>query len=692
MYSSRHKNNIYLSMLVLLPVVIISVVNFFIQYVNTISTIQNDLQVESYRTMEVLNTHLSSMSNIVNARRIDKGFSSQAQTKINTAYYPIVQQLREDALWMPFFSGIYYYSLHSEMVYKPNSAVSADEFFYVKDEKPLYYAGNIMQMRPEDKQSLREPGNHTRAIRIKNAEHGADGVLFAVPLEIRSDSPPLSYMMFTISDTMLASLVNIGDSTDCLLEYNGIPVYTSDPETQQALYDGTQTANGFISSDTLTFDKDGLQISWNINRDYIIQKLIPTIFLQAAVTFFVVAVGLLLLLYVSRKTYEPVQALINKLPPRSDAKSFMDEFKYIDYVLDDLMLSRRYYEESVKELRREKYLFYILDDQVEPGSTLYQQCLHEGIRVDRKYFACILMEDTEQNYDLFTSLTAEKQELDSYSLYIADNRYLFLLASDLPKQEFQSRLSKLTETNAAQIKTSDIISGIHHVRQAYTSLSRTSPHNGQNTASETPLIELQLLQEAAETDNMDKVEFALRMIKSDLHGCSASARMAVLREVYRILSAINPESYEKVPSSAGLEACGLLLDKWLTQFAAAKETNISVKKNLPRNLHTIIHYIEKNYTSPDFSIKYMAAVFGTSPSNLSHQFKKLTGQTLSRYIDGLRISKAEELLNQGEKINAIAQKLGYSTTPVFTEAYKRARGITPSMYREQNQKNDYTEL
>ena len=100
-----------------------------------------------------------------------------------------------------------------------------------------------------------------------------------------------------------------------------------------------------------------------------------------------------------------------------------------------------------------------------------------------------------------------------------------------------------------------------------------------------------------------------------------------------------------------------------------------------------MRYIEEHYTDPNFSIKYMACVFGTSPSNLSHQFKKLAGRTLSSFIDELRISKAEELLDAGEKINVVAQKLGYSTTPVFTETYKRVRGMTPSSYKSQSQQS-----
>ena len=90
-----------------------------------------------------------------------------------------------------------------------------------------------------------------------------------------------------------------------------------------------------------------------------------------------------------------------------------------------------------------------------------------------------------------------------------------------------------------------------------------------------------------------------------------------------------------------------------------------------RSLRTVMAFIEEHYTEQNFSIKYMASALGTSPSNLSHLFKKQTGQTLSRFIDELRISKAEELLAAGEKVNVVAQKLGYSTAPVFTETYKR---------------------
>jgi AraC-like DNA-binding protein len=43
----------------------------------------------------------------------------------------------------------------------------------------------------------------------------------------------------------------------------------------------------------------------------------------------------------------------------------------------------------------------------------------------------------------------------------------------------------------------------------------------------------------------------------------------------------------------------------------------------------------------------MAMNFHTSPSNLSHFFKKSTGQTISHFIDDMKVKRAEQLLLAG---------------------------------------------
>lgn len=697
--TSYSRNNLYLSMLVLIPVLIVSVVNFFILYTNNLNAIRNDLRISSESTLGMLNAQFGSMSKIVSQNRMEKSFSAEAQNKIGTVYFPIVKKLRKDAMWVPFFADVGYYSMESEMVYRMNSASSSREYFGEKSDKPVYYENNILKIQPWDEESLRQTGNHVRIMRIKNANQFYDGVLMAVPLEIRSDSPPLSYMLFVMSDDMLANMVNAGEGTDCILHYNGVPIYSSDSEICQMLYEGQEIPQNFFSRDTLLFERDGVQISWNISREFLMQRLVPVVLLEAAVTFVVMAVGLMLLICISRKNYEPVRNLLDKLQPCCDTEPLFDEFKYINFVVDDLIYSKRFYQESVQELRREKFLFYILNNQVEPQKALYEQCLAEGIRVDRKYFACILIEDAAKSDDLFETLISREKDggkkADRYSLYITENKYLFLLASDMPGTEFEKYLSCLSGEDSRLVKRSGVIEGVENVRKAYASVYW--PEQGKEEAeshSDIPVIEFQLLQEAVETDNTDKIGFALQMIKNDISVYTQDTRKVVLQKAYDVLCQRQVRGdpvLEGICEAADEEECRRILDVWIARFADGNGEIVSKRKALPRNLHAIMHYIEENYTSPGFSIKCMAAEFGTSPSNLSHQFKKLTGKTLSKFIDELRIAKAEEMLAGGEKIGVIAKELGYSTTPVFTETYKRIRGVTPSSFRSQYQKIGNTE-
>ena len=140
--------------------------------------------------------------------------------------------------------------------------------------------------------------------------------------------------------------------------------------------------------------------------------------------------------------------------------------------------------------------------------------------------------------------------------------------------------------------------------------------------------------------------------------------------------------YIREMTDFGADSICTELDMWMkTYMPAEKIPSGNRKKVLARNMHTILKYIEDNAVLPDFTIKAMAAEFGTSASNLGHQFKKATGQTLSRFIDEWKIGKAEEMLLAGESVSEVSRKLGYLSTPAFTEVFKRLRGITPSNYK-----------
>ena len=83
------------------------------------------------------------------------------------------------------------------------------------------------------------------------------------------------------------------------------------------------------------------------------------------------------------------------------------------------------------------------------------------------------------------------------------------------------------------------------------------------------------------------------------------------------------------------------------------------------------------------SLLDIAEEIGASVGHLARAFKHHTGQTIHRYRDRLRLARALELIDDnGAELLPIALELGYSSHSHFTEAFRRAFGLTPSEYRD----------
>ena len=78
-----------------------------------------------------------------------------------------------------------------------------------------------------------------------------------------------------------------------------------------------------------------------------------------------------------------------------------------------------------------------------------------------------------------------------------------------------------------------------------------------------------------------------------------------------------------------------------------------------------------------------------SPSYLRACFLRSFGISLTRYRERLRIEEAEILIRCGFfSIREIAEQLGYCDVFHFTKNFTRAKGVSPSKYREQFLKNN----
>lgn len=99
------------------------------------------------------------------------------------------------------------------------------------------------------------------------------------------------------------------------------------------------------------------------------------------------------------------------------------------------------------------------------------------------------------------------------------------------------------------------------------------------------------------------------------------------------------------------------------------------------NLQRALNYIENNITE-DISLYDIALIAGFSVPHFYRLFKKLTGDTVGEYILRRKMAMAvTDLTNSSKSVSSIAFEYGFESHDVFTRAFKRVYGISPSQYR-----------
>jgi AraC family transcriptional regulator len=95
-----------------------------------------------------------------------------------------------------------------------------------------------------------------------------------------------------------------------------------------------------------------------------------------------------------------------------------------------------------------------------------------------------------------------------------------------------------------------------------------------------------------------------------------------------------------------------------------------------------VWFIETRFRDNDLSLETMAEHAGVSRSHLSRIFPIVTGQQLSAYIRGRRLSEAaKELVDGAPDILNVALDAGYGSHEAFTRAFRDQFGLTPDDLR-----------
>ena len=163
---------------------------------------------------------------------------------------------------------------------------------------------------------------------------------------------------------------------------------------------------------------------------------------------------------------------------------------------------------------------------------------------------------------------------------------------------------------------------------------------------------------------------------------SADSRIIRSERIKNIVASIIAEAneraelYESVLNSLTSQLCAYTVRK-LRNVHISYSQGVSGAESL---CYRIMNYINTNI----YTIKKLSDVCEMTRYNynyLSNLFKRVTGRTLMEYYTERRLECANLHLAEGKHtITEIAEMLGYSSVYVFSRAYKKHFGISPTEY------------
>jgi signal transduction histidine kinase/AraC-like DNA-binding protein len=100
-------------------------------------------------------------------------------------------------------------------------------------------------------------------------------------------------------------------------------------------------------------------------------------------------------------------------------------------------------------------------------------------------------------------------------------------------------------------------------------------------------------------------------------------------------------------------------------------------------IQKFVIYIGRHYNRQDFQVADLCQEFGLSRSQLYRKVSALLGESISDYIQNIRLTKAEELLLEGKhSVADIAYQVGYSSPDYFSTVFRSRYGVPPTAFKK----------
>lgn len=570
-----------------------------------------------------------------------------------TAIFSVYEEFRNMETTFSFVDEICVYDIENDMVLTSDGKVSRDLFF-----------GSICNMDQQIFEGeLEESKIYAYTVSFPNEHEG--GIVFLTPIRTwGKDSAETKFFMYLVKKSTLDSQFGkiSYDGFSALLLDGEIFFLSCEPEGEVS----KQDFYNYISE-----SDDYVKYTKSLEEDFKMSIFFPEsaiweimrICLQGYGTYFVcsLVIGMVVLWFFTRRRYIIYKNLIiNKI---------------------ELLQERDF-------LKREGCLYELLLRTESASDDLVQKCLENDIRVDRRYkvFLSYIKTGMLEKEEKLTRLININEKSELYKMEFLEGVNVFLLCTDEDKSILNSRLNELKRD---EIAVGKVVEEISKLRNSYEQ-SIKNMNQYLHIDKYYPKREISSLEKALAAGNVLKAELILEELCGLLEDMDESTAVLVLWSVTDILQMNKDEVIDLIKNTEGSiqEKAKTLIDGIRDKMFRGKHNKVLENENKKRSIEDVKKYIYEHCLDDNFSVKYLAANFNTSVSNISHFFKKSMGITISQYVEELKLDRAKQmLLDSDMRISEIASVLRYANSTVFIEMFKRYEGMTPGNYREIMQKD-----
>lgn len=126
----------------------------------------------------------------------------------------------------------------------------------------------------------------------------------------------------------------------------------------------------------------------------------------------------------------------------------------------------------------------------------------------------------------------------------------------------------------------------------------------------------------------------------------------------------------------------------VSRYITVLNNALRAKKHLRPEISGALQYIGENFKN-NISLPEVAKHVGLSPSYFSTLFRKEMDETMTDYLNALRVEEAKRLLRETDmKTYEVSEAAGFWESTYFNALFKRTTGVTPHKYRQQWQSGE----